>query len=68
VAALAGQVDEGGRRLVVRNGRCRFRSSILPPWARKLGLGGVDACGEVEQSLRQFAGGLHCGVVAHAVE
>ena len=64
---LAGEVDERGRRLVVRNGhaeprtittaagrvevraprvndkrvdeatgeRCRFRSSILPPWARK---------------------------------
>jgi transposase-like protein len=66
VAGLAGERDEQGRRLVVRNGhaeartittaagrievtaprvndkrvdetgeRCRFRSSILPPWARK---------------------------------
>lgn len=67
LARLAGEVDERGRRLVVRNGhaeprtittaagrvevraprvndkrvdeatgeRCRFRSSILPPWARK---------------------------------
>lgn len=67
VEALAGEVDERGHRLVVRNGhaeprvvttgagaievqaprvndkrvdpgtgeRCRFRSSILPPWARK---------------------------------
>ena len=65
-SALAGELDERGRRLVVRNGhaeartittaagrievsaprindkrvdddgeRCRFRSSILPPWARK---------------------------------
>jgi DNA replication protein DnaC len=30
--------------------------------------GGVDACGEAEKSLRQFVGGLHGGVVAHAVE
>ena len=30
--------------------------------------GGVDACGEVEQSLRQFVGGLHRCVVPHAVE
>ena len=67
VASLAAERDEGGKRLVVRNGhavprslvtgagpievraprvndrrvdevsgeRCRFRSSILPPWARK---------------------------------
>jgi putative transposase len=67
IARLAGELDERGRRLVVRNGhaeartittaagrievsaprindkrvdeetgeRCRFRSSILPPWARK---------------------------------
>lgn len=67
IAGLVGEVDEHGRRLVVRNGhaearqvvtgagavevvaprvndrrmdevtgeRCRFRSSILPPWARK---------------------------------
>jgi len=67
LARLAGEVDERGRRMVVRNGhaeprtittaagrvevraprvndkrvdeatgeRCRFRSSILPPWARK---------------------------------
>jgi putative transposase len=66
IAHLAGELDERGRRLVVRNGhaeprtittaagrievtaprvndkrvdetgeRCRFRSSILPPWARK---------------------------------
>lgn len=66
IAGLAGERDERGRRLVVRNGhaeprtittaagrievtaprvndkrvdddgeRCRFRSSILPPWARK---------------------------------
>jgi transposase-like protein len=67
IARLAGDLDERGRRLVVRNGhaeprtittaagrievtaprvndervdeetgeRCRFRSSILPPWARK---------------------------------
>ncbi|HET6920653.1 MAG TPA: IS256 family transposase [Jiangellaceae bacterium] len=66
IARLAGELDEWGRRLVVRNGhaeprtitttagrievsaprindkrvdddgeRCRFRSSILPPWARK---------------------------------
>jgi putative transposase len=66
IARLAGEFDERGRRLVVRNGhaeprtittaagrievsaprindkrvdddgeRCRFRSSILPPWARK---------------------------------
>ena len=67
IAALAGERDERGRRLVVRNGhaeprtittaagpievtaprvndkrvddetgeRCRFRSSILPPWCRK---------------------------------
>jgi len=31
-------------------------------------LSGVDACGEVEKSLRQFAGGLHGCVVAYAVE
>ena len=30
--------------------------------------GGVDACGEAENGLRQFVGGLHGGVVAHAVE
>jgi hypothetical protein len=30
--------------------------------------GGVDDCGEVEKSLRQLVGGLHGGVVAHAVE
>jgi len=30
--------------------------------------GGVDACGEAEKSLRQFAGGFHGGVVADAVE
>ena len=30
--------------------------------------GGVDASGEVEKSLRQFVGGFHGGVVAHAVE
>jgi hypothetical protein len=30
--------------------------------------GGVDACGEAEKSLRQLVGGLHGGVVAHAVE
>ena len=30
--------------------------------------GGVDACGEAEKSLCQFVGGLHGGVVAHAVE
>ncbi|HEX6328087.1 MAG TPA: IS256 family transposase [Jiangellaceae bacterium] len=66
IARLAGELDERGRRLVVRNGhaeprtistaagrievtaprindkrvgetgeRCRFRSAILPPWARK---------------------------------
>lgn len=67
IAGVADQLDERGRRLVVRNGhaqprnvqtgagpveveaprvndrrvdqstgeRCRFRSSILPPWARK---------------------------------
>ena len=66
IARLAGELDDRGRRLVVRNGhaeprtittaagrievtaprvndkrvdetgeRCRFRSSILPPWARK---------------------------------
>jgi transposase-like protein len=66
IARLAGEMDERGRRLVVRNGhaeprtittaagrievtaprindkrvdetgeRCRFRSAILPPWARK---------------------------------
>ena len=66
IAGLAEQLDEDGRRLVVRNGhaeprtittaagrievqaprvndrrvddtgeRCRFRSSILPPWCRK---------------------------------
>jgi putative transposase len=67
IAELAEHLDEGGRRLVVRNGhavartittaagrvevraprvnarrvddstgeRCRFRSSILPPWCRK---------------------------------
>jgi putative transposase len=67
IARLAGDLDERGRRLVVRNGhaeprvittaagrievtaprvndkradevtgeRCRFRSAILPPWARK---------------------------------
>jgi putative transposase len=66
VARLAGELDDRGRRLVVRNGhaeprtittaagrievtaprindkrvdedgeRCRFRSSILPPWVRK---------------------------------
>jgi putative transposase len=66
IARLVGELDERGRRLVVRNGhaeprtittaagrievqtprindkrvdddgeRCRFRSSILPPWARK---------------------------------
>jgi transposase-like protein len=65
IARLAGELDEPGRRLVVRNGhaeprtittaagrikvsaprindkrvddgeRCRFRSAILPPWARK---------------------------------
>src|SRR5829696_9964594 len=66
IARLAGELDERGRHLVVRNGhaevrtittaagridvtaprindkrvdedgeRCRFRSSILPPWARK---------------------------------
>ena len=67
VTSLAGEVDEHGHRLVVRNGhavprsivtgagpievraprvddrrvdevtgeRCRFRSSIVPPWARK---------------------------------
>jgi transposase-like protein len=66
IAGLAGERDERGRRLVVRNGhaeprtittaegglevtaprvndkrvdesgeRCRFRSSILPPWCRK---------------------------------
>lgn len=67
IGGLVGEVDEHGRRLVVRNGhaearqvvtgagavevvaprvndrrmdevtgeRCRFRSSILPPWARK---------------------------------
>ena len=66
IAGLAGERDERGRHLVVRNGRaeprtvttaagrievsaprvndkrvdddgerCRFRSSILPPWARK---------------------------------
>jgi hypothetical protein len=67
IARLAGELDERGRRLVVRNGhaeprtittaagrievtaprvndkrvddetgeRCRFRSSIVPPWARK---------------------------------
>src|SRR5438270_538811 len=67
IAALAGERDDAGRRLVVRNGhaksrqvttvagaievhaprvddrrvdqatgqRCRFRSSILPPWCRR---------------------------------
>ena len=66
ITRLAGELDERGRRLVVRNGhaeprtistaagrievtaprindkrvdetgeRCRFRSAILPPWARK---------------------------------
>jgi transposase-like protein len=67
IACLAGELDERGRRLVVRNGhaeprtittaagrievsaprvndkrvddetgeRCRFRSSIVPPWVRK---------------------------------
>jgi transposase-like protein len=66
IARLASELDERGRRLVVRNGhaeprtittaagrievtaprvndkrvdddgqRCRFRSAILPPWARK---------------------------------
>ena len=32
------------------------------------GLGGVDACGEAENDLRQLVGGLHGGVVAYAVE
>jgi hypothetical protein len=31
-------------------------------------LGGVDGSGEVENSLRQLAGGFHGCVVAHAVE
>jgi hypothetical protein len=31
-------------------------------------LGGVDGSGEVENSLRQLAGGFHGYVVAHAVE
>jgi hypothetical protein len=35
---------------------------------KRPGLGGVDACGEVEKSLRQLVGGLHGSVVAHAVE
>jgi hypothetical protein len=32
------------------------------------GLGGVDACREIEKGFRQLVGGLHGGVVAHAVE
>jgi len=42
----------------------------LPSWSGQYfeQSGGVDACGEAEKSLRQLAGGLHGGVVAHAVE
>jgi hypothetical protein len=35
---------------------------------RSPGLGGVDACGEAEDGLRQLVRGLHGGVVADAVE
>jgi hypothetical protein len=51
----------------VRDRRRWSRPVALSPVLALL-LGGVDGCGEVEQSLRQFVGSLHRCVVAHAVE
>jgi transposase-like protein len=107
VESLAGEVDDDGRRLVVRNGharrrpvatgagpieieaprvndkrvdeatgeRCRFRSSIVPPWARKspkvaevlplMYLHGMSS-GDFAPALREFFGssaGLSASVV-----
>jgi hypothetical protein len=67
-----GKNNSGSASLVQNPGTTLAHPPVgrLPGWSGPYfeQSGGVDACGEVKKSLRQFGGGFHGGVVADAVK